>query len=345
MPNELEKKIKFLLNRLLILSFLLSIMNKKSAVRLFKFIIKKYALRKKIPDVAILALTYRCQCSCSHCSAGLYQLCSKELEIEEWKRVIDQLDSLGIPRVHISGGEPTLKKGFEEIIKYAGSKGMIIFLETNGGTLDRRTMQVLKSNRIASIDVSLDSADPQAHDKMRGREGTFDKAMETIKLCGFFKIPHMISTHATREKIFSGELIRLIEFAKNLKISAVRILPSYPSGRWLNNYDVCLKEEEKIYLRDRFPLFTILDRTELYVCPIKTKHVIFVAPDGELLPCPHLPFSFGNIRDISIDEAMDKMSKSSMFGEKSVCYITDPHFREKHIMPILSNHEKLPVRI
>ena len=74
---------KLYFNKILIAGFILKILNIKSALRLAKFIIARGLLRKKIPGVAIFALTYRCQCRCIHCSAGLYQATTGELEVEE----------------------------------------------------------------------------------------------------------------------------------------------------------------------------------------------------------------------------------------------------------------------
>lgn len=341
----MKNYLKVYLNKLLIGYFIFKILNRKSVVRTLRFIITRYILRKKIPALAILALTYKCQCRCVHCSAGLYQTSSEELKIEEWKKIIDALDKLGVPRIHISGGEPTLKKGINKIIKYAASKGMVTFLETNGYCLNQELVQRLREAGLASIDISLDSSDAYTHDKLRGLERSFEKAIQGIKLCRIFKIPYMISTYATRNNIYSGDLIKLIILAKKTKASAIRIMPPQPSGRWLNNFKACLKEEDKIYLRNNFPIYPILDRTELPCCPIKTKYTIFVAPDGEIHPCPHLPFSFGNVRSISIDEALERMSKNAMFEKRSICYINDPEFRDKFIKPILTDNKKLPIRV
>ncbi|MFH1397323.1 MAG: radical SAM protein [Candidatus Omnitrophota bacterium] len=293
----------------------------------------------------MLALTYRCQCRCIHCSVGGYQLGSEELNIEEWKNVIDRLERIGTPRIHISGGEPTIKDGFIEIIRYASSKGFLVFLETNGYSLNMATIQRLKKAGVSSIDISLDSVYPKVHDKKRGLDGIFEGAIRAIKICNISKIPYMISTYATRENIYSGELLEMIYYAKRMRVPAIRILESRSSGRWLNNLDICLKEKDKSYLREKYPIYAILDRSEFCYCPIQVKFTIFIAPDGELQPCSHLPFSFGNIRVISIEESLDRMSKSLFFKERSKCYVNDPNFRNEFLTPALSGHVRLPVSI
>jgi MoaA/NifB/PqqE/SkfB family radical SAM enzyme len=293
--------------------------------------------------VAILCLTYKCQAKCIHCSAGLYKNISPELNLSQWKKVIEQIDKLGTPRIHITGGEPSLKDNFLKITKYAASKGIITFLETNGFNLKEETIKALKQSKIASLDVSIDSTNPQTHDQLRNLKNSFKKAIETINTGKKLKIPVMLSTYATRENIVSGEIFDLINLAKKLKSDAVRIMPPQPSGRWLNKFEILLSENDRRLLRKNFPLYTILDRTELPICPIKSKYTFFIAPDGETLPCPHLPFSFGNIKENSLENILENMAKNQMFANKSICYITQEGFRDNFIKPI--KNETLPLKV
>jgi MoaA/NifB/PqqE/SkfB family radical SAM enzyme len=336
---------KFLLNKLLCFFFFLKILNCRSVFRLLSFSVQRYLFRKKIPGVAIIALTYKCLCNCVHCSAGLYETYSQELSKEEWVGVIDQLDRLGVPRLHISGGEPALKNGFVEITQYACRKGIIVFFETNGYSISEGQLRQLKKAGVASVDVSIDSADENVHDSLRRLKGSFENALKTISLCRKIGLTHMVSTYATKENIYSGELIRLIMFSRGIKACAVRVLPAQPSGRWLDKPEVSLSRKDTQYLRSRFPVYTILDRTSLSICPLKSKYTIFVSPDGELHPCPHLPFSFGNIRNSSIDEAFDKMSTHPMFRDRAVCHLHDSGFRRAFIKPALRAKRKLPIRV
>jgi len=295
--------------------------------------------------VAILALTYRCQCQCVHCSAGRYKLKGEELTLSEWKAVIDEIDILGVPRIHLTGGEPLLKKEFLDIAEYAAGKGIPTFLETNGYSLTEEIVKRLKNSKIASIDISIDSIDKKQHDELRGLPGSFEKAQEAMVLCRKYGMVHMVSTYATRENIYSGELNKIIEWAKENRADAVRIMPPQPSGKWFNRFDIVLKKEDKSYLRAHFPFYPILDRTEIPQCPIKDKYTFFVAPEGEIYPCPHLPFSFGNVKRECISEILAKMAAAEMFQRKSLCYINEPNFREKYIDPLIEKEKELPLKI
>lgn len=342
---ELKIRIKRIVNKIGLFFFMTRLLHTRSFLKLINFTIRRHVLTRKIPAVAIIALTFRCNCRCAHCSAGLFGPGSRELSIEEWKHVIDQLDSLGVPRLHISGGEPTLKEGFEEIVGYACRKGMVVFLETNGSGLDLAAVRKLKRSGLASIDVSLDDIDAAVHDKLRGLSGSYEKALVLLRDCREAGIPHMVSTYATADSIYSGRLKRLIDFSRESGVCAVRILPPQPSGRWLGKLQFQLSEKDRQALRDLASVHVIIDRTRLPLCPIKNKHCVFIFSDGEIGPCPHLPFSFGNTRQISVEKALDRMVESPMFSETSVCYINAPEFNKKYIAPVLERRPALPVRV
>ena len=78
------------------------------------------------PKSVVLELTYRCNHKCLFCSCPWetdgYSM-GKELELEEWKRAIDILYSLGIEYFSISGGEALLKEGMPQILEYIRKEG------------------------------------------------------------------------------------------------------------------------------------------------------------------------------------------------------------------------------
>jgi radical SAM protein with 4Fe4S-binding SPASM domain len=95
-----------------------------------------------LPATAVLEMTYRCNHACLFCSCpwfaprGDYDV-RPELTIEDWKHLIGTLCEMGCFNLAFTGGEPLLKEGIEEIIKYAaGCK--VSRIETEGGRLVAR---------------------------------------------------------------------------------------------------------------------------------------------------------------------------------------------------------------
>lgn len=323
--------------------FILKITKLRNIKRILLFIYKRFLLRKQIPAVAILALTYKCQCRCIHCSAARYETTGDELSTESWKTILKDIAKSGNLRLHITGGEPLLKEGFLDIVEFACSLGFFVFIESNGEFLTEAIIDKLKSFEVNSIDISIDNADAKTHNILRNRADLFEKASKGIKLCQKHKIPVMLSAYATNENIESEEIFQLIDLARNIKADSMRIMPPQPSGKWLGKTSERLTDTNIETLRKGLPyFFTVLDRTPLPICPIKSHFTLFIAPDGEVHPCPHLPFSFGNANKNSIDKILYKMATENMFSNKNICYINDRAFVEKYIKPI--EDETLPIK-
>ena len=103
-----------------------------------------------------LALTYRCNNSCSHCYNARPRN-FPELETEEWKRIIDRVWDLGIPHIVFTGGEPTLRTDLIELISYAEQKGMVTGLNTNGRRLkDPKFGEQLVAAGLDHVQITLE---------------------------------------------------------------------------------------------------------------------------------------------------------------------------------------------
>ena len=94
---------------------------------------------KKFARTAALELTASCNHRCIFCcnvwkgqKAVKRPFERSELTTEEWKAVIDVLVDLGVDTVIITGGEPTLHKGFVEIVRHCVSKKLTVEVITNG---------------------------------------------------------------------------------------------------------------------------------------------------------------------------------------------------------------------
>jgi len=66
---------------------------------------------------------------CIHCgSQGNYE---KELNLEEIRNILGQLSLFGVKNFQITGGEPSLRADFIEVLAYANEKGLITSFATN----------------------------------------------------------------------------------------------------------------------------------------------------------------------------------------------------------------------
>ena len=77
----------------------------------------------RLPNAAVLELTYKCNHKCKFCSCPWYASNSmypieNELDLEQWKQVINKLYSNGVDTISITGGECLLKEPLADILLY-----------------------------------------------------------------------------------------------------------------------------------------------------------------------------------------------------------------------------------
>ena len=106
-----------------------------------------------------LDLTSSCNFSCPFCVDSKLINSGKSLTLEEVKKAVDTLHSHGLLSVIlIGGGEPTVHKDFEKIVRYIKSKGLQLGVVTNGSRLEKVIPVVEALKEKDWVRISLDAA-------------------------------------------------------------------------------------------------------------------------------------------------------------------------------------------
>ncbi|MDD5209731.1 MAG: radical SAM protein [Elusimicrobiales bacterium] len=311
----------------------LRLLDAKRLARVTAYGLRKFILREKIPGTAVVALTFKCFCKCGCCASGIFSDYFKDamLPFEEAERLIPAIAAAGTPRLHLTGGDPLAHKDLAAIARLASERGLVTFVETSAVTLTEEIILALKEAGVTSVNISLDSSDPALHDSTRGVSGCFSRAAEMIGLCVKHGQPCMISTYATRESIYGGDIFKLVSFAREAGCSGIRILAPQPSGNWIENEAVILKKEDADYLEARLPLFfPVYNRTPQISCPLKDGYKIFVLPDGNFAPCEHLPYIFKDSKDMDLGGLQAKINSYDFFRGEYACIPRSPEYRREH---------------
>ncbi len=144
-------------------------------------------------------VTNRCNLLCRHCcqSAGNEYI---DISKEDCIQIVDKLIGLKPVSINISGGEPLVRKDFEDIIKRlrSGYSGKLSLM-TNATLVDEARAEFISRN-FNSVSVSLDGYDEKTCAVIRGK-GVFTRAVKGIdqlKKAGTEKISaSMIITKVT----------------------------------------------------------------------------------------------------------------------------------------------------
>ena len=133
------------------------------------------------PIEGLIIPTYYCNSDCIMCDLKHRGDKENELSLAEWQKVIDDLISLGVSGIGISGGEPLLSKKTFPLVRYITQKRLPVHISSNGFLLNEEMVEELLDAGLGSIAVSIDSADPGNNDRLRGIEGAFEMAVKGIK--------------------------------------------------------------------------------------------------------------------------------------------------------------------
>lgn len=108
------------------------------------------------PLLSYLFTEWKCNINCYYCYTWDNKV--KGMTLETAKRSIDWLKTVGCRVLAIMGGEPLLRKGFIlDVIKYGADSGFFVYLPTNGLLMDRDFIDRVGENRVAAINLAVDS--------------------------------------------------------------------------------------------------------------------------------------------------------------------------------------------
>ena len=131
-------------------------------------------------DYIRVSVTDRCDFRCVYCMSEKMTFLPKStvLSLEEIERLIRVFSELGVKKVRLTGGEPLVRRGIDNLFKSIGKIKALdeITLTTNGSQLQSKA-QMLKDAGVERINVSLDSLDPLTFKKMT-RTGDINKVLD-----------------------------------------------------------------------------------------------------------------------------------------------------------------------
>ena len=152
---------------------------------------------------------FGCNLACDYCCAGSSPRASKrELPVEVAARAATEFAALGGEEILITGGEPFLHPQLAEPVRVCATEAPVTLL-TNAMLFQRgRRRAVLESmdRSHVTLQISLDSAGPELHDRQRGA-GTHARALAGIRLARElgFRV-RVAATYAPADAARAGDL-------------------------------------------------------------------------------------------------------------------------------------------
>ena len=208
--------------------------------------------RDKKP-VVVWNCTKTCNLKCMHCYAGSDARRYDELSTDEAKAMIDDLAAFGSPVLLFSGGEPCMRSDLVELMSYAKSAGMRVVLSTNGTLITPELAESYAEVGLSYVGVSLDGGE-ETHDRFRGIEGSFARAMEGLGNAQ--KVGIKVGLRMTVNKLNYAEVDDVFDIMRERSINRACFYHLVYTGRGSSMMDMDLTHEQT-----RAVVRRIMDRT------------------------------------------------------------------------------------
>lgn len=272
----------------------------------------KWGMLKPVAFVLWL-VTLRCNLKCTYCEAASGEAAPDELSFDEAKQMIDDLKKSGVKRLLLSGGEPLVRAYIFQLLDYIHSVGISIGLISNGYFVESN-WERLKEHQYFFYQTSIDGL-PAFHDRMRGMEGSFSRAMAGLELFGKTQTPVRIMNTVVHSQNIN-QLDEMLKYAQASAATKWQLTPVAKVGRGAAG-DLCLDGKDIAKLMDfvkkhnkTYPVD--LSESHAYLSCLNGAplgHPFFcgagltrcsIMPDGEVLGCNQVydyQYSEGNIKE------------------------------------------------
>lgn len=204
--------------------------------------IERSHMDEKQPDISNLQyplgniyfyLTKGCNLRCRHCwISPKFQgegQSHPSLDLNLFKSIVAQGKRLGLSTVKLTGGEPLIHPHILDIIGHIRDSELGLTMETNGTVITREIALAMQECPNPFVSVSLDAADPEIHEWMRGVPGCYTAALAGIKTLVDLEIrPQIIMSLVRRNRDQVEALVRL---AESLGASSVKFNLVQPTAR------------------------------------------------------------------------------------------------------------------
>lgn len=290
------------------------------------------------------SITGKCNYRCKHCFMSAPHALQGEPSFEDCIKMLDAFERCGIMNLHITGGEPLIRRDFWQIIDEAMIRGIgIQAIYTNGRLATDEFFDNLEKRYMRpSLQFSFDGLG--VHDWMRGVKGAQDDVIAAFNRCRERGFSYSCSMSLCKD---NAPTIRdTVNFLAEMSCSYLKIGTAYAQGEWLNQPDHFLSQAETYetfldyipkYFEDGCPMGIGLEGFFNYekkedgsepVFAANEKNVpddafkrvkmcghvrksMYVSPVGNVLPCMSmigLPIEekFPNMLETPLEEILDK---------------------------------------
>jgi Y-X(10)_GDL-associated radical SAM protein len=312
------------------------------------------------PVYAVWEITLACDLKCQHCGSRAGKRRPGELSTEECLDLVRQMARLGTREVTLIGGEAYLRRDWLDIIREIRRQGMNCTLQSGGLHLDEKRIRQAAEAGLQGAGVSIDGL-PELHDRLRGVKGSFDAAMNALRLLNQYGLQTSVNTQISAPVV--PQLRELMHLFIDAGAKDWQVQLTVAMGRAADHPEILLQPYQ---LLEVMPLLAELYEEGAeqglhmqpgnnvgYFGPYETlfrsngdervhwsscnagQNTIGIEADGTIKGCPSLPttaYAGGNIRDLTLEDMWRSApeisftrtrTQNDLWGFCQSCYYSD----------------------
>lgn len=224
---------------------------------------------RPLRDVRI-SITDKCNFRCRYCMPKekyeknhTFLAHTEILSFEEIERLVKIFVENGVEKIRLTGGEPLLRKGVENLIarltrfKTHAGKPLDVALTTNGSALKAKAKALAEAG-LNRITVSLDAIDPEIYKALNDVDFPIEKTLAGIHAAKEAGIESIKINVVVKKGVNEKELIKIAEHFKGTGIIVryIEFMDVGTSNDWKLD-DVIFSRDIVKIINDKFPIETM----------------------------------------------------------------------------------------
>lgn len=286
-----------------------------------------------VPMLVSWNITGSCNLACGHCYLDAVRRRrggGDELNTDAALAIVRQIAALAPGAMLVfSGGEPLLRRDLAMLVRAAAVRGLAPVIGTNGTLLNARGARRLREAGAAGVGISLDSANADFHDRLRGVHGAWRRALRgaaAVRRAGL-----ALLLQATLFAENRKDLAALADTAEWLGAVALNFFFLVCTGRGATQTDLSPAAYEQalehiIELQRARPHLVIRARCAPHLrrrlglhageanpdyagwsgACLAGRGYLRITPRGEVTPCPYIPMVIGDLATSPLREIWER---------------------------------------
>ncbi len=189
--------------------------------------------KNSIPLSGSFELTSRCPLDCRMCYIHKKEndcgALMQEKDTAWWLDLAEQAQKAGMLMLLLTGGEPLLRKDFDEIYLGAKKLGLLVSVNTNGLLIDDEKVRLFAENPPQKINISLYGASEETYRELCGNGKAYEKAFSAVEKLRQAGVNVKVNFTVTQYNSHDAE--KIFEFTKKLGIPVQTVTYMFPPVR------------------------------------------------------------------------------------------------------------------